>query len=144
MSTESPSLSVLVYATDAAVRDAVRMAVGRRPAADLGRITYVECEGGEDVVAKVDAGGLDLCVLDGEAWPTGGMGLSRQLKNEIAESICPPMLLLVGRSDDAWLATWSQADAVVTHPIDAVELAAVVTRLLRARGGLVVDNAATP
>ncbi len=129
MPSESRSLRVLVYSTDSTVRDGIRMAVGRRPAADLGRIDYVECHDGESVVAAVDAGGIDLCVLDGEAWPTGGMGISRQLKNEVTP--CPLMVLIVGRSDDAWLATWSQADAVVTHPLDPVTVAATVARLLR-------------
>jgi hypothetical protein len=59
----------------------------------------------------VDAGGIDVCVLDAEAAPTGGMGISRALKNEIQD--CPHILLLVARHDDRWLARWSLADAVV-------------------------------
>ena len=57
-------------------------------------------------------------VLDGEAQPAGGMGVSRQAKDEIYN--CPPVLLVIGRADDRWLATWSKADAVVSHPIDPV------------------------
>ena len=52
-------------------------------------------------------------MLDGEAVP-GGMGLCRQLKDEIVR--CPPILVLTGRADDAWLATWSRADGVVPAP----------------------------
>ena len=55
-------------------------------------------------------------VLDGEAQPAGGMGVCRQAKDEIYN--CPPVLLIIGRPDDGWLATWSRADAVVSHPID--------------------------
>jgi hypothetical protein len=68
--------TVVVYSNDAAVRDAVRQAVGRRPAADLGRVEWFECATGPEVVARTDRGGVDLVILDGEAWPTGGMGLS--------------------------------------------------------------------
>ena len=125
------SLRVLVYSDDAAVRDAVRTAVGRRPAPDLGRVEWLECSTGPQVIAAVDAGGIDLCVLDGEAWPTGGMGLAKQMKDELRD--CPPTLLLIARRDDAWLATWSQADAVVAHPIDAPELTDAAVRLLRGR-----------
>ena len=50
------------------------------------------------------------------------MGLCRQLKDEIVR--CPPILVLTGRPDDAWLATWSRADGVVPHPIDPFRLPA--------------------
>ncbi len=124
---------VLVYSDDRTVRERVRLALGRRPAADLPRLEYLECATEPAVVAAADAGGLDLLILDGEAVPAGGMGICRQLKNEVYR--CPPVLLLIGRRDDAWLATWSQADAVVAHPIDPLALASAVERLLRARLG---------
>ena len=122
---------VVVYSDDAAVREQVRTALGRRPAGDLGRIEYVELDQGHQVVARVDQGGVDLVVLDGEAWPTGGMGLAKQMKDELRD--CPPTLLLVARKVDAWLATWSQADGVVAHPLDPVEITGVVAGLLRGR-----------
>lgn len=122
---------VVVYSDDAAVRDAVRNAVGRRPGDDLGRIEWVECTTGKEVLAAVDGGGIDVVVLDGEAWPTGGLGLAKQMKDELPD--CPQVLVLIARRDDRWLATWSQADAVVSHPIDAPELTAAVADLLRRR-----------
>lgn len=122
---------VVVYSDDAAVRDQVRGAVGRRPADDLGRVEWVECSTGDEVLRAVDAGKVDLVVLDGEAWPTGGLGLAKQMKDELRD--CPPVLVLIARRADAWLATWSQADGVVAHPIDAPELVSVTTDLLRRR-----------
>jgi hypothetical protein len=41
--------------------------------------------------------------------------------------------VLIGRPEDAWLATWSRAEAAVPHPIDPVRLAEAVTELLRPR-----------
>jgi DNA-binding response OmpR family regulator len=70
-------------------------------------------------------------VLDGEAQPAGGMGICRQAKDEIHD--CPPVLLVVGRVDDGWLATWSGADAVTSHPIDPVPFAAALAGLMRQR-----------
>jgi DNA-binding response OmpR family regulator len=134
--------TVLVYSNDAAVRDQVRTAVGRRPASDLGRVEWLECASGPEVVKAADAGGVDLLVLDGEAWPTGGLGLARQLKDEIRD--CPPTLVLIARRDDAWLATWSLADAVVSHPIDAPELTAAVAERLRARESALPVRRAVP
>mgnify|MGYP000632582417 CR=1 FL=1 len=107
------------------------LAIGRRPAAELPRVEFVEVATEPVVVSRMDAGGIDLAILDGEAVPAGGMGICRQLKDEIYQ--CPPILVLVGRPQDAWLATWSRADAAVAHPINGIALAGEVVRLLAAR-----------
>jgi DNA-binding response OmpR family regulator len=130
-SAPAATVTVLVYSDDPKVRDTVRTAIGRRPASDVGRIEYVECATGPKLLAAVDAGGVDLVILDGEAWPTGGMGLARQLKEELVD--CPPTLVLIARQDDRWLSTWSLADAVLMHPVDAPALTSAATELLRAR-----------
>jgi DNA-binding response OmpR family regulator len=122
---------VLVYSDDRNVRDKVRFAIGKRPAKDLGPFEYVECATQPAVLKAADAGGLDVLVLDGEAVPAGGMGLARQLKDEIFR--CPPVVVLTGRPQDAWLATWSKAEAAVPHPIDPIQLAESVIGLLRTR-----------
>jgi DNA-binding response OmpR family regulator len=82
----------------------------------------------------LDAGGIDLAILDGEAAPAGGMGIARQAKEEIYR--CPPMLVIIGRPQDAWLAAWSKAEAVVRHPIDPLLLAEAAAGLLRQRAAL--------
>lgn len=126
-----PTLRVLVYSDDRITRRQVVSALGRRPAADLPALEFVEVATDAMAVSVVDQGGLDLLILDGEATPAGGMGLCRQLKDEIYH--CPPILVLIGRPQDAWLATWSRADGVTSHPLDAIALASSVTSLLRAR-----------
>ena len=123
---------ILLYASDRTVRENVRLALGRKVAADLSPIRVVEVATQPAVIAAMDGGGVDLVILDGEAVP-GGMGLCRQLKDEIAK--CPPILVLTGRRDDAWLATWSRADGVVAHPIDPMRLPGAVAALLRPRVG---------
>ncbi|MBX6388093.1 MAG: response regulator transcription factor [Frankia sp.] len=134
--------TVLVYADRADVRERVKAAIGTLPDPRLGEIEFVDVSDGRELVDAVDHGEADLCVLDAEATPEGGMGLSRQLKNEVAD--CPPTVLLVARADDRWLATWSLADAVVTHPVDPDELtAAVVGLLLARRSGLPVRRPVT-
>jgi DNA-binding response OmpR family regulator len=131
MTTLARTHSVLVYSDDPTLRDAVRLAVGRRPADDLGFVDYVECATRADLLKAVDAGGIDVAVLDGEARPTGGLGLAKQLKDEIED--CPPTLVLVARRDDLWLAKWSLADAVLPLPIEPFALADAVAGLLRHR-----------
>ena len=123
--------TVIVFSHDPAVRAQVRSAVGRRPAPDLGRIDWVECATGQQVVARIDEGGIDVAVLDGEAQPTGGMGICRQLKYEIED--CPAVCILLGRRDDRWLATWALADATIERPLDPIAAAETVAQLLRDR-----------
>ena len=129
------TLKVLVYSDDRTTREQVLAALGRRPAADLPALEYREVATQPVVVAEADRHVHDLLILDGEATPAGGMGICRQLKDEIYE--CPPILVIVGRPQDAWLATWSRADGVVSHPIDAVVLANMVSSLLRRRAAVV-------
>lgn len=124
-------LRVLVYSDDVNTRQQVILALGRRPHPDLPELTYVEVATEPVVIQNMDAGGIDLAILDGEAVPAGGMGIAKQLKDEIYR--CPPLLVLTGRPQDAWLATWSRADAAVPHPIDPIQLAEAVVALLRAR-----------
>ena len=121
-------LTVLVYSHNPRVRERVRLAIGRSPAAGIDDITYLDASVAGQVTRAVDEGLADLLILDGEAWPTGGMGLSRELKNGAAR--CPPIVVLIARRDDAWLAKWSQADAAVQHPIDPVDLIRAVVTLL--------------
>jgi DNA-binding response OmpR family regulator len=121
-------LTILLYASNRATREDVRLALGRKVAADLPPVRVLEVATQPAVLTAMDAGGIDLAILDGEAVP-GGMGLCRQLKDEIPR--CPPILLLIGRRDDAWLATWARAEGAVSHPIDPVRLPAAVAELLR-------------
>ncbi|WP_047872304.1 response regulator transcription factor [Nocardiopsis sp. RV163] len=128
-------MRVLVYSDDADTREQVRLAVGRRPSADVPLVEFVECATAPMVLRRLedtDPGArVDVAIFDGEASPVGGMGLCRQVKDEIYR--CPPVLLLVGRRDDGWLATWSQAEQVVSHPIDPVALAEALAELMRQR-----------
>ncbi len=124
-------LKVLVYSDDANTRSQVMLALGRRPHPDLPVLEYVEVATEPVVIQQMDTGEIALAILDGEAVPAGGMGIAKQMKDEIFR--CPPILVLTGRPQDAWLATWSRAEAAVPHPIDPLQLAEAVTRLLKSR-----------
>jgi CheY-like chemotaxis protein len=123
-------ISVLLFSDDVTTRDAVRAAVGRRPARDVEVVTWLECATAPAVIAAVESGRFDVLVLDGEAAPVGGLGLCRQLKSEIFN--CPPVLVLTGRPQDSWLAAWSLADLAVPHPLDPIAVAEAVAQLGRA------------
>ena len=122
-------LTVLVYSDDRNTREQVRMALGRRPAADL---PAVEIRGRGHRLGGPGSpreGDIDLAILDGEAVPAGGLGVCRTIKQEVFNA--PPVLLLVARPQDRWLASWSRAEGVVPHPLDPITTAAAAAELLR-------------
>jgi DNA-binding response OmpR family regulator len=126
-----PTMTVLLYSDSIDTRERVKMAIGRRPAADVPLVEWLECATGPGVISALDAGGVDVAILDGEATPTGGMGIARQAKDEIFQ--CPPILVLTGRPQDDWLAAWSRAEAAVPHPLDPFVLTRTVADLMRRR-----------
>ena len=121
-------LRILVYSSNARTREQVRLALGERIHPELPELTYTEVATGPMVIQLLDAGGFDVVILDGESTPVGGLGIAKQLKDEITD--CPPVLVLTGRADDAWRASWSRAEAAVPHPIDPIRLGEAVLTLL--------------
>ena len=123
------ALKVLVYSDDRNTREQVRMALGRRPASDLPPVEFVDVATDWAATELISKGGIALAILDGEATPAGGLGVCRTVKEEIYDS--PPILVVIGRPQDQWLASWSRADGVVSHPIDPITMAAAAAELLR-------------
>lgn len=107
----------------------MKAALGKRAGHDLPEHDIYEFATGDALRIFMDEKSADLVILDAEATPEGGMGISRQLKDEVFQ--CPPILLITARADDAWLATWSRADAFVLHPIDPFLFAERAAQLLR-------------
>lgn len=122
------TVRILLHSDDLTVRETVRRSLGNRLTAAGPGIEWIEVATPGALIPRVEQGGLDLLILDGEAAKNGGMGLCRQLKNEIYR--CPDVLVLTGREEDSWLASWSLADAVVPHPIDPLRLHTTVTQML--------------
>jgi DNA-binding response OmpR family regulator len=144
MESTSSKARILIYSDDIAVRASIRAALGSRIAPDMPQNEIHEFATASALHAYVDERDrdgkvrADLAILDGEAVPEGGMGISRQFKDEIFE--CMPVLLIVGREDDAWLARWSRADTTLIHPIDPFTFAASAEALLRAHAQVVAGS----
>lgn len=121
---------VLLYSDDPEVRARMRLAIGTRPAADMS-VRFVESSSYGETVRLVDEHDVDLLVLDGEAAPAGGLGIARQLKDEIED--CPPTCVVIARAADRWLAAYARVDATLVHPLDPVTTGQTVATLLRQR-----------
>lgn len=119
---------IVLYSDNRETRELIRAGVGRKLPGQQAEIQWLEIATPEVLIDSADAGGIDLFILDGEAAKAGGMGMSRQLKDEIYN--CPPIVLVIGRPSDAWLASWSFADTVVSHPIDPLEIRREVAKTL--------------
>ncbi len=123
-------LEIALYSDDASVRETVRKALGSRIAPDLAPHTITEFATGPALRSRVDSGqNFDLYILDGESVPEGGLGIAKQLKDEVFN--CGTVMVIVGRASDAWLAGWSRAEGVISHPIDPFTIAATVADILR-------------
>lgn len=127
--TEQAPVSVLLYSDDVTTREQVLTGVGRRASFDTPKIRWHEVATSDAVIDYVTHREYDLLVLDGEAAKLGGMGLCRTLKSEVYQ--CPPVLLLIARAQDAWLAAWSEADGVVSMPLDPIELQETIADMIR-------------
>ena len=134
--TSQKKKQIAIYSDDSSVRAAVILALGNRIAEDLPEHEIHEFATGAALRQYIDRKSqegtfkIDLFILDGEATPEGGLGVARQLKDEVFN--CPPVLAITGRKEDAWLAAWSKVEASVIHPIDPFTLARTVAELLRA------------
>lgn len=127
---------VVIYSDDSSVRAAVKAALGSKLASDLNieSIEFATADALRQYIDQTDTKGAvraDLFILDGEATPEGGLGVARQLKDEVYN--CPPSIVLIARASDSWLAAWSRAEASLQHPVDPFALAKTATQLLRAR-----------
>jgi response regulator RpfG family c-di-GMP phosphodiesterase len=129
--------TIVLYSDDSTVREAVIGALGNRVAPDMAEHVIHEFATGPALRLFVDGkkvgsdSPIDLFILDGESVPEGGIGIARQLKDEVFN--CPPVMVITGRKEDAWLAAWSRAEANVLHPVDPFTLSHTVADLLRAR-----------
>ena len=127
---DHPSQIVLVYSDNSLVRAAIARSITPSPAADIAPLVVKEFATADALKEYFnDKGRADLIIVDGEATPVGGLGLAREIKDEIYGA--PAIIGAIGREADRWLATWARLDAIVIHPIDPRTLAREAAALLR-------------
>jgi DNA-binding NarL/FixJ family response regulator len=122
---------VLLYSNNADTRHRIEGGLGRLPDSNVPPVDFIHAATEPAVMDHMRSGKIDLAILDGEASPAGGLGMAKQLKDELLQ--CPPIVILTGRQQDTWLARWSRADAIASHPVDPVALRQAVVPVLRSR-----------
>lgn len=129
---------LLVVSDSLQVREAVKAAVP-----DTG-ITVRELNHGADVRPAVKARKPDLIVLDSQIGRMGGMATTLDLHLEAGAGRLPhvPVLQLLDRRADVFLARRSDAEGWVVKPLDPMRLGRAISALLA--GGTYEDTAYRP
>lgn len=128
-SSDRSAVKVLVYSDNSEFRKQVMFAVGRKVAADLPEIEYVEAATWPGADVKVQEQKFDLLILDAETPKLGGIGFGKKVRDEYEPEM--PLLVIVARPQDEWLARTAKPNAVVVQPIQPKQLADAVAGVLR-------------
>jgi len=119
--------NILLVAATSHERERLRLALERLEATGE-EVHFLETDNGNDALALAEARHPDMIVVEVGVTPYGGFGLTRDIK-ALPEVSCP-VIVILERVQDEWLARWSGADALVNRPIDPFALAQVATKLL--------------
>lgn len=129
---------VLIASDSPNVRDEVRAVLGAR------QYRVREVTTGPAVVAAVAEQTPDLLVCDFQIGNMGGMAITLELRLEESGGRLDhvPVLLLVDRRPDVFLARRSEADGFLVKPLDPIRLRRSVTAILG--GGTFEDESYRP
>jgi len=124
--------TVLIAADGAWLRNQVRSALAGPDQAVL------ELDRGQDVCDAVALHEPDLAILDMQIGNMGGVAVALDLRLEASAGRVPdvPIVLLLDRECDRFLAKRADVDAVVVKPLDAGVLRRTVKQVLTDRVGV--------
>jgi DNA-binding response OmpR family regulator len=120
--------------------DSDRLASNIEAALDTKGTTLSRVRSGPAVVAAVASDGGDLVVLDLQMGNMGGMATCMSLRLEESGGRLPhvPVIMLLDRQADVFLARRSGADGWLVKPIDSLRIRRAVTTVLG--GGSFTDE----
>lgn len=135
----SPMLDVVVASDEAWVRDEVRAVLSARPDVEVHEVAT-----GTDVLVAVHEYEPELVIVDLQIGNMGGMAACMDLRlEESADRIDHvPVLMLLDRRPDVFLARRAGAEGWVIKPLDPIRLRKAINALLD--GGTYHDQAYRP
>ena len=94
--------------------------------------SFTVCRNGRDVTAVVKARTPDIAILDLQSGSMGGMAVTMNLRLDESAGALPhiPVLMLLDRTADVFLAKRSGADAWIVKPLDALTIQRAVHTVL--------------
>jgi DNA-binding response OmpR family regulator len=107
------------------------------------RTTVLRVRAGQAVAGSVAESTPDLVVLDLQIGNMGGIATCIDLRHEAGAGRLPevPVLMLLDRQADVFLAKRSGADGWVVKPLDAFSLRRAATAILEGEGDTTVEQA---
>jgi DNA-binding response OmpR family regulator len=120
---------VLLVSPDAESRDLLRISVGSIERRLGESVLFLEAQDGEQGARIGLRERPDAIVADEIASRAGAFSLARDLRGAI-EPYRGPIVIVLERKHDAWLARWSGADAWLVRPVDPFELADRLVELI--------------
>jgi DNA-binding response OmpR family regulator len=124
-----PPVRVLLVSPDVHARDLMRVAVGSLERRLGEPLTFLDASDGERGARLGLRERPDAVVADETASRAGAFSLARDLRGA-PDPYTGPIVVLLERRQDAWLAGWSGADAWFVKPVDPFELADRLVELL--------------
>lgn len=125
---------ILLVSPDPGSRDLMRVAIGsleRRLGEPLAFLDAADGKDGATIGLREDP---DAVVADEIASRAGAFSLAKDLRGA-SEPYRGPIVIVLERRHDAWLARWSGADAWFVKPVDPFELADRLVELIGERRG---------
>jgi DNA-binding response OmpR family regulator len=120
---------VLLVSPDAESRDLLRISVGSIERRLGETVSFLEAQDGEQGARIGLRERPDAVVADEIASRAGAFSLARDLRGAV-EPYRGPIVIVLERKHDAWLARWSGADAWLVRPVDPFELADRLVELI--------------
>jgi DNA-binding response OmpR family regulator len=122
-------VKVLLVSPDAEARDLLRISVGSIERRLGETVSFLEAQDGEQGARIGLRERPDAVVADEIASRAGAFSLARDLRGAV-EPYRGPIVIVLERKHDAWLARWSGADAWLVRPVDPFELADRLVELI--------------
>jgi DNA-binding response OmpR family regulator len=124
-------VKVLLVSPEAEARDLLRISIGSIERRLGGPVSFLEAQDGEQGARIGLRERPDAVVADEIASRAGAFSLARDLRGA-EEPYRGPIVIVLERKHDAWLARWSGADAWLVRPVDPFELADRLVELIQA------------
>jgi DNA-binding response OmpR family regulator len=122
-------VKVLLVSPDAEARGLLRISVGSIERRLGESVSFQEAQDGEQGARIGLRERPDAVVADEIASRAGAFSLARDLRGAV-EPYRGPIVIVLERKHDAWLARWSGADAWLVRPVDPFELADRLVELI--------------